>query len=290
VASMNFVGKLLVLFVFVLSICFMAFAGAVYSAHMNWRTEAEKQKKVAADRATELNDKSAEWERKLAEMTKQVKDATDKAGELLESNKTLSSQVEELKKEKNDLSLARESSSKQSEIAAEEASQRNAESINLRQINRDLVAKRDEDYRIRTSLEDEVRSLKLDIELGKTKNRELLNQVALLQQTLEAAGISANIRELAARDAPPPAVDGKVLDILPPKRRGSTELIEVSLGSDDGLQKGHEMTIYRSGGGKGKYLARIIIVSVTPDRAVGSVVEESRNGVIQKGDNVSTKL
>lgn len=287
---MNFVGKILVMIQFVLSICFMAFAGAVYHAHMNWRTEAEKQKKAATDTQTKMNDAQADWERKFAELTAKEKEAKDKQGELTESNKTLIAQVEELKKEKNDLSLARESSSKQSEIATEEAGSRNEESINLREINHDLVVKRDQDHAIRTKLEDQIRSYELEIASSRIKNKELLNQVALLQQALEAAGISANVRELAARSAPPPAIEGKILDVLPAKRRGGTELVEVSLGSDDGLQKGHQMTIFRAGGGKGKYLARIVIVNVTPDRAIGSVIEDTRNGVIQKGDNVSTKL
>jgi hypothetical protein len=32
------------------------------------------------------------------------------------------------------------------------------------------------------------------------------------------------------------------------------------------------------------------VVRAEPDRAVGRVIESSRNGVIQKGDNVTTKL
>ena len=71
------------------------------------------------------------------------------------------------------------------------------------------------------------------------------------------------------------------------------ELVEISLGSDQGLKKGHEMTVYRSGlnkGANGKYLAKIVIVNTYPDKAVGRVIEGSRNGVIQKGDNVSTRF
>ncbi|MFN0053354.1 MAG: hypothetical protein ACKV0T_14315 [Planctomycetales bacterium] len=69
--------------------------------------------------------------------------------------------------------------------------------------------------------------------------------------------------------------------------------MEVSLGSDDGLKPGHEMTVYRSGlkgNQRSKYLARIKIVKSTPDKAVGQVIESSRNGLIQKGDYVTTKF
>ena len=43
-------------------------------------------------------------------------------------------------------------------------------------------------------------------------------------------------------------------------------------------------------GGKPRYLAKIRIVSTAPDSAVGEVLEETRSGAIQEGDNVSTKL
>jgi phosphomethylpyrimidine synthase len=33
-----------------------------------------------------------------------------------------------------------------------------------------------------------------------------------------------------------------------------------------------------------------VIVNTTPDKSVGEVIESTRNGVIQKGDNVTTKL
>ena len=34
----------------------------------------------------------------------------------------------------------------------------------------------------------------------------------------------------------------------------------------------------------------IVIINTTPDKSVGEVIENTRNGVIQKGDNVTTKL
>ena len=53
------------------------------------------------------------------------------------------------------------------------------------------------------------------------------------------------------------------------------------------------MSIYRpgtNGGAQPRFLATIEIIKTEPDKAVGKVIEGSRNGVIQKGDNVTTKL
>ena len=61
-----------------------------------------------------------------------------------------------------------------------------------------------------------------------------------------------------------------------------------------GLKKGHEMSVIRTGlnkpGQQPKFLCKILILNTTPDKAVGEVIEGTRNGVIQKGDNVTTKL
>ena len=53
------------------------------------------------------------------------------------------------------------------------------------------------------------------------------------------------------------------------------------------------MTVSRSGlktGQRAKFLGMIRIVKTYPDKAVGEVIEGTRNGVIQKGDNVTTKI
>ncbi len=71
-----------------------------------------------------------------------------------------------------------------------------------------------------------------------------------------------------------------------------TEFVEVSIGSDDGLLKNHLLDVYRSSaaGGAPKYLGKIKIVYVTNDRAVGQVVQAAKNGIIERGDNVTTRL
>jgi hypothetical protein len=208
-------------------------------------------------------------------------------------NKGLEAERDRLKKEAGDLQIARKTTSEQSLIAGEEAAARHEEASSLRQINHDQALARDAEFTIRRKLEDEVRSLQLDFDAAKQKNRELLARTSILQQALEAAGISSDVNELASRNSPPPPVEGIIEEVKASKRQGASELVTVSLGSDMGLKKGHEMTVYRTGlkgGQRPKFLAKIKIVNTYPDKAVGEVIEGSRNGVIQKGDNVTTKL
>ncbi len=68
--------------------------------------------------------------------------------------------------------------------------------------------------------------------------------------------------------------------------------VEISIGSDDGLKKGHKLQLYRQQPEpqKRKLLGRIEIMLVSPDRAVGKLIEAQPNLKVQKGDRVATKL
>src|SRR5262245_26695612 len=291
---MQFVGKILVVLQLILSVLFMAFAGVLYSTQMKWRDEALKQKDLVTKVTKEREDARSDKDRVTTEMTAKVNAADKKRAEVEGDNTTLKAEVARLKKELADATIAQTTSGEQAQIAGAEAQARNEESGNLRLLLTDMQKARDEDFATRSKLEDQVRSLQLDFDTATKKNRELLARNSLYQQALEVAGISADPSELAGRASPAPRVEGIVEEIKPARRQGASELVEISLGSDQGLKKGHEMTVYRTGlnkpGQRPKFLAKIVIVNTTPDKAVGEVIESTRNGVIQKGDNVTTKL
>jgi chromosome segregation ATPase len=290
---MHFVGKILVILVLILSIMFMAFAGVVYNAQISWRAEAQKQKGLLDKEAGKHKDDLADYERFKTEMNVKLTAAVQQAAQVEAANKGLLADIDRLKKEIGDLSVARKTATEQSLIANEEAAARNEESVNLRGLNHEQAIARDAEFNLRLKLEDQLHSLQLDLDAARLKNKVLLSDISTLRQALEGAGLSSDVKELAGRNSPPPPVEGIIQEVKTPKRQGASELVEISLGSDQGLKKGHEMTVYRSGlnkGAHGKYLAKIVIVNTYPDKAVGQVIEGSRNGVIQKGDNVTTKL
>ncbi|MSR56178.1 MAG: hypothetical protein EXS05_00655 [Planctomycetaceae bacterium] len=291
---MNFVGKILVVLILIMSVVFMAFAGAVYTAEMNWMKEANTQKKNVQELQAKLTDKEAEFGNAKRQYDANVAALNDNAGAIDALRKTAEQERDRLKKEAADLQVARKTAGEQALISGEDAESRKVEADNQREINYALAAQREAEFAVRITLEDTIRNLQIEIDSDKVKNKDLLGRLAVLQQALEAAGLSSDVTELAAKSSPPPKVDGIIENVLNAKRQGGTELVEVSLGSDDGLKKGHEMTVYSSGlnGGnqRARYLARIRIVDTTPDKSVGQVIESTRNGVIKKGDNVSTRL
>ena len=69
--------------------------------------------------------------------------------------------------------------------------------------------------------------------------------------------------------------------------RNGSELVEISLGSDVWRAKGHKLYVYRAVG-KGKYLGTIRLDMVDYRTAVGVVIQSSKSGEIQRGDDVTT--
>jgi hypothetical protein len=76
-----------------------------------------------------------------------------------------------------------------------------------------------------------------------------------------------------------PQLDGDVIAV-------AANSIEVSIGSDDGLQVGHTLEVYRNG----QYVGRAIVRSVKPDRAVAEIDKNFSRGAVQRGDKVTTKV
>ncbi|MGQ0636888.1 MAG: hypothetical protein ACT4QC_19950 [Planctomycetaceae bacterium] len=290
---MHFVGKILVVLQLVLSLVFLAFAGVVYTAHVKWRDEAQKQKEMVASLQKKLGDKTSEAETIDRTLRGKENAATERANIAEAAQRDLVKEVARLKAENGELQVERKTATQQSSVALSESSARWDEANNVRELNRDLTVKRDKELGERIRMEDELRSKEQELVQAETKNRQLIARIGQYQQALQQAGINDDISQLATKGTPPPPVDGEILEIKPAREKGSSELVEVSLGSDDGLKKGHEMTVWRPGvnsAQKARYLARIEIVRVDPQRAVGRVLEESRNGRIQRGDNVTTKL
>ena len=289
---MTFVGKLLVVVQVVLSICFMAFAGAVFSVQTNWKVahkelveQAELDKTAFEDLEEEFKDFKDAINIQLTNETDRAKAAENDARLLTQQ---LATKTTELDTTKTELFTQRELAI----IAGEEATERRKEAVAQRVVNENLHASLNDVITKMRSLENVIfnESIKSKGLIG--KHQKLLAEVKNLKSQARANDLDPSPAAVASRQAPPPVVVGLILETKKGNRRGS-EFVEISLGSDDGLLKGHTMSVYRTGaqaGQRAKYLGEIKIVHITPDRAVGTVIDRAKNGTIERGDNVTTKL
>lgn len=283
---MTFVGKVFVVLQLVLTVCFMAFAGAVYTAETNWKNEAKSLADQKQQVETQLNTSRQDFEKLTADSTGQLTEANTQIGLLDDQLKQAKDQLSRIQKENESLKTERDQQLAVANISEEQSTFRMEETQRQRERNARLQTQIDEQLTQIRSLQDTVFEKDTTIANMRQRHQSVLDDLATYRKILLANKMSLNPKDYAnlgdAAD-PPPNVVGQVLDARVSQSTG-TEFIAVSLGSDDGFHKGHELTVYRGD----EYLGRIKLVTVEADRAVGHLIPQTRprNGAIQKGDNV----
>jgi hypothetical protein len=288
---MSFIGKLLVGAQLALSIIFLGFAGAVFTAQQNWKKHAEDLTKQVADLKSAQAQSDEEHKNYVFRMDRDLKDEQKKAATAEGQATTLEKQLEASEKE---LIAAKTQSDEQrtlAKVATEEARQRREEALAQRAVNNDLQKLLNEKNSRVRALEDIVFNKGVEEKSLQEKHSKVLSDVVLYQKIIAANGLSTDPKSVTGLQTPPPTVDGEVKETKRGGRNGS-DLVEISLGSDDGLAEGHKLSVFRPAAGErqAKFLGEIRIVFVTPDRAVGTVVTRAKNGIIERGDIVTSKL
>lgn len=278
---MNLVGKILVVMILVMSAVFMAVAFSVYSSHKNidalvldpnsgLQAKLNNQAKVNARlleaftaAQTTLSKLKASKEQAVAELAVEKKRLEGDVAKLLQENEQLKSEV---LKSVNSIATA------QSEIktTVDTVNKLDAEIADARTKIKEAFDASVSDRDARLLAEGELLKLK-------TTNERLVRQVAQAQIVLR----SNNLDLTTPVDKKAPSVEGVVLAASP--RSG---LVEISIGSDDGLRDGHTLEVYRLD----KYLGRIEVVRTDPDKAVARVIPDYSKGRIEKEDRVATRL
>ena len=157
-------------------------------------------------------------------------------------------------------------------------------------------------------LRDEVETLRRDIREAQQDRDENFAESVRLADLLQQADVKAKRLEgekialgvdvtrqrdlLRVHDVNPdqdpagmlPRVNGLVMAVA------GSGVVEVSIGEDDGLKKGHQLQVYRTGGGENRYLGRLEVMETAADRAVCRVMPKFRTGAIQVGDRVTSKF
>lgn len=285
---MSTVGKVLIVAQIGFSILLMAFAAGVSSVQTNWKA----REKIARDdlgkakSALATTQSTLEKERTdRATEKKALQNAADKArGEAAASttkNKQLQVQLTQARTEL-------ENTRAEADIAGQEARARRDEAVSLRDINAQLHQSRDQLITQNREQADKIVSLDQSSKNMVAKHNDLLNQFAVLQKFIRVKGFNPDPKELAGLVEPPPVLETVVNAVKKGSRNGQ-ELVEIDMGSDVGLAKGHKLYVYRADG-RGKYLGTIRLEMVDYRTAVGVLIQTTKNGEIRRGDNVTTKL
>jgi septal ring factor EnvC (AmiA/AmiB activator) len=282
---MNLVGKILTALIALFSIVFMAFALAVHATHTNWRDKVmnpesglQAQLKKEQDSKKELQ---GQLDRLTAERDAERKAARDMAAALKTEADNLRRADADQKKALTDVQ-----DRERKAVAALTATQTQADSMTKErdQLRKDLAdarKQRKDAFDKTVELTDQLHQAANELRTLKERNITIVQDL----QKYKDLALMMNVTDVdAALAKNAPVVEAKVLT------NPSNGLLEISLGADAGLHKGHRLEVFRTGASGPTYLGRVEVVEAVPDRSVCKIVPEYQKGAIQKGDNVATKL
>jgi uncharacterized protein YoxC len=284
---MNVIGKIFVFAVFVMSLVLMTFAGAIYMSHVNWKDEVYRDpNKVLPGQKPGYEYQLKEADKKRKELDEQINDLTRKVAASEEARDQVVAKLQSAISQKNEQLSALLEEKKRLEAD----SKQRVEAVNNLTLQVEQTGKRIEELQAQVrgqqgKVDEKVdQAARLAAELAEQKSllaiaeerkAQLEKQVVKARELLKQSGLSL---ESQPKDRVP-QLDGDVIAV-------AANSIEVSIGSDDGLQVGHTLEVYRNG----QYVSRAIVRSVKPDRAVAEIDKNFSRGAVQRGDKVTTKV
>ena len=262
---MTAIGKMMVIFVFLLSLVWAGLVVNTWATRTNWKAEADKQNKLAKE--------NYEGAKSLSEQAKADRSASDARVAALQANvERLQQQLTEQRDQYTKLYTAYdtklkadlESDKKVSQLMVEITKLQNQvdlQSANLKTMEVDLNAQIRVTESNKNQKEEAVRSANAE----KQRADLLVDRLQKLEEEyaqLKQGGGKGNLRPL-----PPDEFRGTVVNF---EGKGTQGFIEMTPGLNAGLKPGTLLKVVRRTGNK-NYIGTILIgEQVDPDRAVGT--------------------
>lgn len=278
---MNLVGKIFIVLIFLMAVVFGAFGVTVHATHKNWMKEVVDPNnglKVQLDNARKLNDelasrkKTLEEERDLEKKRHQdalTKLETENQG-LLKENKANNEALASKEKEIRDMTAALDA-------VHQTLKALRGECDSMRVAIKEAQADRDKNFKMVVDLTEQVHNAVNERIRLEKQNADLVGEHA---KALECLAYFGKNYKADYKSAKPPAGTRGLVTAAP-----RPDVVEISIGSDDGIRKGHKLEVVRVGAVK-SYVGRIEVMETTPDRAVCRPDKNLQRSQIQKGDRV----
>lgn len=278
---MTFLGRVFTIVILVCSVAFFVAALLANASHMNYKDKLVDLRKEVTGLKTTINE-TKDLNQKLRTSLGQEQIARRAALAALQTQLDLaSSQLAEANKKLSDLNsvntMQNQNLSQTIDRLKSTQSQNEAYKAEIDKVITDRNAVR-------------IAVIKLTDELNSLKSIEsdLIAQVKQLQDSSTMFEALSDTRGSALKsfgltdvdDVPPADLRGEVLAV------NSNQLVEISLGRDDGLREGHTLEIYRGA----QYLGRVQISKTQDDKSIGKILASFRKGYIQAGDKVASKV
>jgi phosphoglycolate phosphatase-like HAD superfamily hydrolase len=281
---MNLIGKVFTVLIFVFSLVFMTMALMVYATHKNWREEITKSGglKEQLTQAKNQNDVLTHEKAKIKKDLDDLQsDTRDKLGELETDISLKKNEITQIQQEQATLKQSERDAVAAMASTQAEAKKLREEVEGLRQKEEEAQKDRDLHFKEMQRLTDELHDRVNELATLKERSRTLAADLAKATETLRLFKLNPNIDYANVQ---PPDVRGFVQAVRP------NGLVEISLGHDDGVRKGHKLEVYRVTPSGSSYVGRIEVMETTPDKAVCKIDPKFQQSEFKNGDRVTSKL
>ncbi len=277
---MNLVGKILTGLIALFSVLFAALVLVVYATHTNWRQEATKLSDTLKKEQQEKQSLQTKYDDLNKAFDIEKKGLSDALGSLRTEAKNLQADRDDQKKQ---LTVSQEEQRKA--VTAMTATQENLKARSdevgkLRQEVRDEQQKRDTIFKQVVSVQDALQQAENERRTLKARYQTLFADAQNYRKVLDLHKLKYDPSAYADQA---PDVSGRVTS------NPGTGLIEIDIGADDGLMKGHRLHVYRMTADNVSYLGQVEVVNTQPQKAVGKILPDQK-GPIQKDDRVRSRL
>lgn len=280
---MNLVGKIFVFLNLFLAVAFMAMSMMVYATHRNIRADIDDPKtgwKVQYNTKYKEAESLAKQRRELEVQLNSEVIARERALAAAESHRqSLVAQLQQVKetlvqKEKSLAAATEANTALQLSLKVHaDAEAQVTEAAKL------AAKENDERFKRLIAITDELNTVVSQLPILKERQAQLAEQVAKAKVLLQKLGHTIE-------DAPslqPPPVSGTVLAV---GRLQDPNLIELSLGQDDGIRINHSVDLYRGN----VYLGRAVVTNTEGNRSVAKVLKDGLRAAVKQDDSFTTRL
>jgi hypothetical protein len=273
---MNLLGKIFTVLILITSIVLMVVAMFVYSTHRNWQTAYNTLNAKFQAAQTANANAETQYLAQITQLKSEQSAAVQDVAKLETERNVIVSQNQAIQKEVDQLRQDQAQSVALVKATEENINRLTQEVTGLRDSIRVAQQERDEQFHTTLKATSELHSVGGQLQQLEERSSQIVAQLADVTAKATEGGVNLQGEFV-------PRVRGKVS-----KSRRSTEgqLIEITIGADDGVRPGQTVEIFRGE----RYLGRAEIMKADPDRAVGRIIREFQQGQIQENDDVATKL
>ncbi len=284
---MTFVGKILVIVIMAFSLFFLALSTVVLTASTNWKSAYEKQSEASNKLQGQIQDLTTQLGARETELTQEQQLRQSETDSLNSQIAEINNEIEQVRAELSGSLTEKEVAQRTAENLAADAQARAQEAEELRELLLAATKQANDLTAAQTERDEQISNITRQLQTAEETNGDLRELLQSYRNFLQSRGLPSDpdrVRIAAEGVIVSPDITGRVLRVA-----SQNDLLEFSLGDDDGVKMGQEYYVYRTGA-ESRYVGKVRVTGTDPDRSVAEVIDRYLGSKVREGDYVSGQI